>query len=709
MNQHFDVLIIGAGLSGIGTACHVTAEFPDKTIALLERRERLGGTWDLFRYPGVRSDSDMFTFGYKFRPWRDVKVLADGASIRQYIADTATEFGVDEKIHYGLKVNTAEWSSRQCRWTVAGVHEATGETRTYTCDYLISCTGYYNYDAGYLPDFPGVHRFGGRCVHPQHWPEDLDYSGKKVVVIGSGATAVTLVPAMAGSNPGSAAHVTMLQRSPSYIFSLPAVDKISEVLGRFLPDRWVYEFGRRRNIAIQRKLYQACRRWPKLMRRLLLWEVRRRLGRSVDMSNFTPNYLPWDERLCAVPNGDLFKTLASGAASVVTDQIETFTEKGILCKSGREIEADIIVTATGLNIQMLGGMRLIVDGAEYQLPEKMTYKGVLLENAPNLAWIIGYTNASWTLKSDIAGAYLCRLLRHMADNGYTVATPRDAQDCALDVGMFDQLNSGYVKRGQDIMPRQGSKHPWRVQPPHAATSGTLIYLHGGAYALGSARGYRGLAAQLAAAAGMTALVPDYTRAPHAHYPVALEEMAAVYTRLLDDGLDPKTTVIAGDSAGGGLTLALAMALRDRGIQAPAALGLICPWADLAVDIEATRPALRDPLILPSMCTEWAPRYVGSSDPRLPGISPVYGDMSGLPPIVMQTAGDDPICVDADKIETACAASKTSIEHRRFAGMWHDFHLQVSLLPEARDAIADLGARLRGHLHQSQGQPRGVVK
>ncbi|CLO86765.1 monooxygenase [Mycobacterium tuberculosis] len=422
MNQHFDVLIIGAGLSGIGTACHVTAEFPDKTIALLERRERLGGTWDLFRYPGVRSDSDMFTFGYKFRPWRDVKVLADGASIRQYIADTATEFGVDEKIHYGLKVNTAEWSSRQCRWTVAGVHEATGETRTYTCDYLISCTGYYNYDAGYLPDFPGVHRFGGRCVHPQHWPEDLDYSGKKVVVIGSGATAVTLVPAMAGSNPGSAAHVTMLQRSPSYIFSLPAVDKISEVLGRFLPDRWVYEFGRRRNIAIQRKLYQACRRWPKLMRRLLLWEVRRRLGRSVDMSNFTPNYLPWDERLCAVPNGDLFKTLASGAASVVTDQIETFTEKGILCKSGREIEADIIVTATGLNIQMLGGMRLIVDGAEYQLPEKMTYKGVLLENAPNLAWIIGYTNASWTLKSDIAGAYLCRLLRHMADNGYTVAS-----------------------------------------------------------------------------------------------------------------------------------------------------------------------------------------------------------------------------------------------------------------------------------------------
>jgi monooxygenase len=468
--QHFDVLIIGAGLSGIGTACHVTGEFPNRTIAVLERRERLGGTWDLFRYPGVRSDSDMYTFGYKFRPWQDVQVLADGASIREYIADTAVEFGIAEKIHYGLKVVSAAWSSLEQRWMVTTVHEATGETRTYSANYLISCTGYYNYDAGYLPAFPGVERFGGRCIHPQHWPEDLDYAGKKVVVIGSGATAVTLVPAMAGD----AEHVTMLQRSPSYVFSLPALDKISQYLGRFLPAKWVFASARKRNIAIQRQMYLACRRWPALMRRILLWQVGRHVGPSVDMRHFTPKYMPWDQRLCAVPNGDLFKVLASGEASVVTDQIDTFTEKGILLTSGREIEADIIVTATGLNIQMLGGVKLSVDGEARELHDQMLYKGVLVENIPNLAWIIGYTNASWTLKSDIAGAYLCRLFKHMDDNGHTVATPRDVDDCALDIGMFDQLQSGYAQRANDTLPRQGSKHPWKVLMHYEKDSKMLL-------------------------------------------------------------------------------------------------------------------------------------------------------------------------------------------------------------------------------------------
>jgi monooxygenase len=469
-SQHFDVLIIGAGLSGIGTACQVTAEFPNKTIAVLERRERLGGTWDLFRYPGIRSDSDMLTFGYKFRPWRELKVLADGSSIRQYIADTAAEYGIDKKIHYGLKIVGADWSSAESRWTVSAVHEPTGDTRHYTCGYLISCTGYYSYDAGYLPTFPGVERFAGRYVHPQHWPEDLDYRGQKVVVIGSGATAVTLVPTMAGD----AGHVTMLQRSPSYVFSLPAFDKISEVLGRFLPENRVYAFGRKRNIVIQRQLYQACRRWPRAMRRFLLWQVRRRVGPAFDMSHFTPKYMPWDERLCAVPDGDLFKVLASGEASVVTDQIETFTETGILLKSGRELEADIIVTATGLNLQMLGGMQLSVDGEARELHDQMTYKGVLVEDIPNMAWVFGYTNAPWTLKSDITGAYLCRLFKHMDDNGYTVATARDVEGCATDDGMLDQLQSGYVQRAKGVMPRQGSKLPWKVLMHYEKDSKMLL-------------------------------------------------------------------------------------------------------------------------------------------------------------------------------------------------------------------------------------------
>lgn len=458
MSEHFDVLIIGAGLSGIGTACQVANEHPERSIGLLERRERLGGTWDLFRYPGIRSDSDMFTFGYEFRPWHDLKVLADGASIRQYIADTAAEYGVEEKIRYGVRVVAADWSSQESTWRVTALHEATGETRTYTCGFLISCTGYYDYDAGYLPDFPGVADFGGQCIHPQHWPEDLDYAGKKVVVIGSGATAVTLVPSMAGT----AGHVTMLQRSPSYVFSLPAIDKISGFLGRFLPASRVYAFARWRNIVIQRGLYDACRRFPKAMRKFLLWQVRRNVGPDVDMKHFTPAYMPWDERLCAVPDGDLFKALADGSASMVTDHIETFTEKGILLASGEELEADIVVTATGLQVQMLGGMQLSVDGEPRALHDQLTYKGVLVEDLPNLAWIFGYTNAPWTLKSDIAGKYLNRLFRHMDENGHRVATPRDREESALDMGMLDQLQSGYVQRAKDVMPRQGSKNPWKV-------------------------------------------------------------------------------------------------------------------------------------------------------------------------------------------------------------------------------------------------------
>jgi monooxygenase len=458
MTTEFDVLIIGAGLSGIGTACQLAQAFPRKRLAILERRNHVGGTWDLFRYPGIRSDSDMFSFGFAFRPWNELKVLADGPAIRDYICETAREHGVEQKIHFGLKTTRANWCSRQRLWTVSALHEVSGETRSHTTKYLICCTGYYNYDAGFLPNFPGVANFKGQCIHPQDWPDNLDYRGKNVVVIGSGATAVTLVPALAGT----ARHVTMLQRSPSYIFSVPGQDRITEVLSKFLPERWAYGLARKRNIAIQRSLYLACKRWPTMMRKWLLGHVRKHVGADFDMRHFTPSYMPWDERLCAVPDANLFKALRAGEASVVTDQIEMFTQSGIRLKSGQELLADIIVTATGLNIQMLGGIALSVDNEARPLNRQMTYKGVLVQDVPNMAWIFGYTNAPWTLKSDIAGAYLCRLMQYMDAKDIEVAAPRDVEDCALDAGILEALQSGYVRRAKETQPRQGRKLPWRV-------------------------------------------------------------------------------------------------------------------------------------------------------------------------------------------------------------------------------------------------------
>ncbi len=469
MSQHFDVLIIGAGLSGIGNACQIAQAHPNRSMAILERRHSIGGTWDLFRYPGVRSDSDMFSFGFKFRPWHALKVLADGPSIRQYIRDTAAQFGIENKIRYGLKTTTASWCSKARLWTVTALHESSGETRQFTARFVIMCTGYYDYDAGFAPQFPGLHSFQGQCIHPQQWPEALDYSGKKVVVIGSGATAVTLVPAMADR----AAHVTMLQRSPSYVFSLPAVDKLTAALVKIMPERWAYSLARQRNILIQRALYNACRRWPQAMRGFLLRSVRKQVGPDVDMRHFTPKYMPWDERLCAVPDGDLFKVLRAGKASIATDHIDSFNAGGIRLKSGQQLDADIVVTATGLNLQMLGGIELVVDGTPRPLSGQMIYKGVLVQDVPNLAWVFGYTNASWTLKSDLAGAYVARLLSHMDQQRADVVTPQDDAGNALDHGMLDTLQSGYVQRAKDQMPRQGRSLPWKVLMSYAHDSRVL--------------------------------------------------------------------------------------------------------------------------------------------------------------------------------------------------------------------------------------------
>ena len=457
-SQHFDVLIIGAGLSGIGMACHLSQNCPQRRFAILERRQALGGTWDLFRYPGVRSDSDMFSFGFALRPWNGLKVLADGASIRQYLGDTAREFGVDRHIHYGVDLLSANWSSAQRRWLLVGRDMQSGEARHYSCDFLVSCTGYYDYAEGYQPDFPGLQDYRGRFVHPQKWPEDLDYRDKRVVVIGSGATAVTLVPAMAEQ----AAQVTMLQRSPTYIFSVPSRDKLSGLLIKILPERWVYRLARQRNIAMQRQMFKAAKRWPRFVRWILLRGVRKQLGAQAELGDFTPRYQPWDERLCAVPDGDLFRALRSGKAQVVTDHIDTFTAEGIRLKSGRELAADIIVSATGLKLQLLGGMRLSVDGEPADPSSKLVYKGVLVQDVPNAAWIFGYTNASWTLKADIAAEYICRLLNHMQDRGQQVVVARDEQGCALDASVMSSLNSGYVKRGADLLPRQGDRAPWQV-------------------------------------------------------------------------------------------------------------------------------------------------------------------------------------------------------------------------------------------------------
>lgn len=458
MSEHVDVLIVGGGLSGIGTAVHLSRGRPGTTYALLERREALGGTWDLFRYPGVRSDSDMTSFGFRFKPWMSTKVLADGPSIREYVRETAEEFGVRDHVRFGLRVDRARWSTPEQRWTVEAVHEATGEARTWTCRFLVNCTGYYDYDEPHRPTFDGEERFGGRIVHPQFWPEDLDHAGKRVVVIGSGATAVTLVPAMAGT----AAHVTMLQRSPTYVFPLPDTEALGPLLERFLPQRWVFEIVRGRNLLLQRAIYLASRRFPAAMRRFFLWLVRRQVGDHVDMRHFTPSYMPWDERLCAAPDGDLFRALRDGTASMATDTIDTFTESGVRLSSGEELPADIVVTATGLKLQALGGMELVVDGQVQDLSQRMAYKSVMIEGLPNFFWVFGYTNAPWTLKSDIAGQYLVRLLGHMDDHDLAVAVPTDPGEHRVEGNVFGALQSGYVQRSAHLLPRQGRAAPWET-------------------------------------------------------------------------------------------------------------------------------------------------------------------------------------------------------------------------------------------------------
>ncbi|MCW2978913.1 MAG: NAD(P)/FAD-dependent oxidoreductase [Solirubrobacterales bacterium] len=468
--ERLDVLVIGAGLSGIGSAHYLQERCPGKTYAILEAREAIGGTWDLFRYPGIRSDSDMHTLGYRFRPWTAAKSIADGESILDYVRATAREAGIDTKVRFGHRVIKSSWSSEEARWTVTA-ERGDGTEVTISAAFIMNCSGYYRYDEGFTPEFPGLEDFAGSVIHPQHWPEEPEYEGKRVVVIGSGATAVTLVPAMAED----AAHVTMLQRSPSYIVSVPGEDPIAELLRKVLPARALYPIVRWKNVLIQSLTYRLARSRPRLVKKLVRKGVMNALPEGYDVdTHFKPKYDPWDQRLCMVPDGDLFKSLHSGKAEIVTDRIERFTPTGIKLESGKELEADVVVTATGLNLLFLGGMKIEVDGEEPDQSQMLTYRGMMLGDVPNLGFTIGYTNASWTLKADLVAEYLCRLLNHMDANGYDICVPHLTDPSVTPEPILD-FSSGYVVRSVADLPKQGSKEPWKLRQNYAVDLRKLRY------------------------------------------------------------------------------------------------------------------------------------------------------------------------------------------------------------------------------------------
>ena len=456
--QHFDVLIIGAGISGIGAAYHLQRDCPNKSYAILEGREAIGGTWDLFRYPGIRSDSDMFTLGYSFKPWKEQKAIADGPSILKYLEETVEENHIKRNIRFQHKVLSASWSTEHSRWTVTTEQGENKETAEYSCNFLFLCGGYYKYEAGYTPDFPGLEGFQGQLVHPQQWTEDIDYKNRKVVIIGSGATAVTLVPEMAKD----ATHVTMLQRSPTYMLSRPAEDAFANQLRKMLPEKLAYDLIRWRNVLLTLFLFNYSKKRPERMKNYLIKQVKKRMGPDYDVdTHFTPRYGPWDQRLCLVPDDDFFNALNNGSASIVTDHIDTFTDTGIKLKSGQELEADLVVSATGLAIEVFNGITVSVDGNNIEPAETYMYKGMMYSDVPNFATSFGYTNASWTLRADLTCTYVCRLLKHMDKTSTRQCTPRLKHPDMEETAWFN-LSSGYVQRAAGILPKQGDQNPWRA-------------------------------------------------------------------------------------------------------------------------------------------------------------------------------------------------------------------------------------------------------
>ncbi len=461
--EHFDTIIVGAGLSGIGAAWHLQNRAPARSFAILEGREAIGGTWDLFRYPGIRSDSDMYTLGYRFKPWRNAKAIADGPSIRSYVQEAASENGIDRHIRFRHLVRSANWDSSRALWTVETEVGDEKKRQSFTCSFLFMCSGYYSYKEGYRPEFPGMQDFCGEIVHPQFWPEDLNLVGKRVIVIGSGATAVTLVPELAKE----ASLVTMLQRSPTYVVSRPAQDKFANWLREHLPENLAYGITSWRNVLLSMYFYRLARRQPQKVKERLIQMVHNELGSDFDVkTHFTPRYNPWDQRLCLVPDSDMFEAIRSGRAQVATDHIERFVKDGILLKSGQVLPADIIVTATGLKLEVLGGMTIAVDGRPVDMSKTLSYKGLMYSDIPNLASSFGYTNASWTLKCDLTCEYVCRILNHMSEHGYLQATPRRLDPSVGEEPWLD-LTSGYVQRAVAYLPKQGNKRPWKLYQNYA--------------------------------------------------------------------------------------------------------------------------------------------------------------------------------------------------------------------------------------------------
>lgn len=456
MDNHFDVIVIGAGISGIGAGYHLQTKCPEKSYAILEGRDTIGGTWDLFKYPGIRSDSDMYTLGFSFFPWKEKEAIADGPSILKYLDETSKKFNIDKKIKFNHYVKDASWCSEKSVWTLKVEDKNLMDTVTLSCNFIFMCSGYYSYEKGYTPDFEGINEFNGKIMHPQKWDTSIDYSDKEVIVIGSGATAVTLVPEMAKY----AKHVTMLQRSPTYVVSAPQQDPLAIFLQKYLPSKLSYFIVRWKNILRQQWYFRLCKKNPKRVKDFIINQVRKSLGHDYDVDkHFTPNYNPWDQRMCLVPNGDLFKSIRKKQTSVVTDTIDKFTSTGIKLESGKTLAADLIVTATGLNLEICSNINLKVDGQDINLPDTVTYKGMMFSGVPNLVSTFGYTNASWTLGADLTSEYVCRLLNYMKKSSIKKCCP-EANSKIENNDDWLNLTSGYIKRSKDIFPKQGKRSPW---------------------------------------------------------------------------------------------------------------------------------------------------------------------------------------------------------------------------------------------------------